>query len=321
MVTKSFSFLLVGLTALSLSCAKAPVRSGGAGQPTRPQTSSGATQVPQMGQPQPLATPPPLPAPEQLQQPLSVGIYFGPGGVRSYAAIGILKAFQKAQIPVVAVGGFEWGALVAATYSQSQAANDVEWQMMKLKKEQLPSRSLIRGGIVPGNPKDLVPFLDQIFTNRSLEQGKIPFSCPTTDGQSSFFVTQGLAAQEILKCVSLPPLYEPYSLNNRNWMSAVVAAPNWGVIMRQQGVQFIVYVDVMSRGRIIDAPHRPEAYAQAFTTSLRTLSRTSQLQANYVIEVPMDIDMSDFDRRREAMAIGERTGNQHASEILKSVGY
>jgi len=303
--------LLAALLLALLSCARGQV------QIENPPVA-GSTK---MGAPQPIATPPPLPPLTQLRQPLAVGVYFGPGGIRSYAAIGVLKAFQKAQIPIVAVGGFEWGALVAATYSLSQAANDVEWQMMKLKKDELPNRSLITGEITPSDPKDLSPFLDSIFGERTWEQAKIPFSCPTTDGGSTFFVTQGVVVQEILKCVALPPVYGAYPSNGRRWMSGVVAGPNWGTIMRQQGAQFVVYVDVASRGRLIEGPHRPESYAQAFTTSLRTLSRTSQLQANYVIEVPMDIDMTDFNRRREAVAVGERVASQHVPEIAKSVGY
>lgn len=150
MVTKNFLFFLVSLIAADLfaGCQSIEIKHQAPqpypvkveqGQPTPvPQTPTTQNPNANAGLPQVPMTQPPAP-PTLNGVPtgklLPVGVWLGPGAIRSFAHIGVLRALQKSQVPIVAIGGMEWGSLVAASFATSRGANEVEWEMMKLRKK------------------------------------------------------------------------------------------------------------------------------------------------------------------------------------------
>ena len=70
-----------------------------------------------------------------------VGVILGPGGMKSFAHSGVLKALLDKKINIDYIVGFEWGSLVASYYAQSAKIHEVEWQLYKLKEEDLIKRS------------------------------------------------------------------------------------------------------------------------------------------------------------------------------------
>ena len=69
----------------------------------------------------------------------------GPGGLRSYAHAGLLQEVAKAKIPIYWVGGLEMGALPASLFALKGQPFEAEWQMMKLKEEDLIRKGLLTG--------------------------------------------------------------------------------------------------------------------------------------------------------------------------------
>jgi NTE family protein len=72
-----------------------------------------------------------------------VGVIFGPGGGKVFGHIGVLQEFQKNKIPIYNVAGMEMGALVASLYAWRGSANDTEWQLFKIKSEDVLKKNLI----------------------------------------------------------------------------------------------------------------------------------------------------------------------------------
>jgi NTE family protein len=328
MAIKNFLFSLVALSLLT-SCAgierrhaqtePLPVKvEPGQAQPVQQVSPVGNTAPgAESGVPQTLPTET-VPAPGQA---LPVGIYLGPGAIRSFAHIGVLRALQRAQIPIVAVGGMEWGSIIAASFALSRGANEVEWEMMKLHKSQLPSSSLLHHEVVATDPAPLYDFLRTIFGEKDLASGSVPFTCSTTDGNETVFVSKGKASDQLLRCSVLPPLYTFYDRAGKQWVSGAVSPGDWPGELRKMGAQFIIYVDVTSRGNLLS----PGKYANgpaltALWYSLRSMSKQQHLFANLTIEVPSEIDLTDFDRRREAIAIGERAAQNYVPTILNAIG-
>lgn len=303
MAIKNFLFLVVAFSLVTC---------------TTPDRRSGRNQTPvAISQPQPVA----IEQPKQSGEIYSVGIYLGPGAMRTYAHIGVLRVLQRMRIPIAAIGGFEWGSVMAAIYSGTGKANDVEWELMKLKKDQLPTSSLLRRSLKARDSQDIRPFLKTIFNERDLEKGSLPFSCPTTDGDNTFFVNSGKARDQLSRCMVLPPLYTLEPASGKFWMSGIANPGDWVTELRKSGAQFIVYVDVISQGSYLE----PSRYADpAELTSLwaaiKTISRQQHGYANFVIEVPTSIELSAFEKRREAIAAGEKAATEALSPLMKSIG-
>src|SRR5437016_1380576 len=155
METKNFLFLLSASLLFLTSCSSIERRHAPKMTPMNP------SPLPEQ----------PVPMPVVPGRAFPVGIYLSPGGLRTYAQIGVLRALQRAQIPIVAIGGMEWGSVVAANYAMAHGVNEVEWQMMKLHREQLPASSLLHHELVPKGPQDLFSFLRFIFADKELDRG------------------------------------------------------------------------------------------------------------------------------------------------------
>lgn len=312
-----------GSTANSENSANSGRSSGNFSDSSQFQNNPGAPGTP--GSPGAVAqgvTPTGTPLPAIPFKVLPVGVFFGPGSMRSFAHIGVLRALQQAGVPIVAVGGMEWGSVIAASFALSGKANEVEWQLMKLKAEQLPGLSLLHRELTASDPAQLSPFLKSIFAENTFERGQLPFRCPYTDGDQTLFVSRGLAREQLVKCVAVPPLFGSVDQNNKSWMSGAVNPGDWSGELKKAGAQFIIYVDVVSKGPSVhsSAKYASPSEVKALWAAIKTLSKAQHGFANLTIEVPMDFDLSDFSRRREAITMGEEAAKTSMNQTLRSIG-
>jgi NTE family protein len=312
---KNFLFLVSMLAALS-GCQSiatkrnlppeqvpAPVQSQLPGDQSLPQTLAQPTIPPVQG------------------NPLTVGLFLGPGAMRSYAHIGVMRVLQRAQVPIVVIGGMEWGSIMAASYALSKGANEVEWEMMKLKKDQLPSASLLSHDLKPKDSQDLFNFLSAAFGTKDLATGNIPFRCATTDGDQVEFISQGKAREQLVKCAALPPLFSFYQRAGRNYISGALSPGDWPGELRRLGAQVIIYVDVISRGSVMtDKRYSGDAELKALWLAVRAISKQQHLFANLTIEIPSDMDLSDYDHRHDAIALGEQAALTNLDAIKQAIG-
>ncbi|MBO9668401.1 MAG: hypothetical protein J7501_16500, partial [Bdellovibrio sp.] len=161
----------------------------------QPQTGRPSTQAPQQQHPQypqyPSQTLPPVttePNPEVPSTPPpapvipalpKIGIILGAGGAKTYAHIGFLHELARAKVPVAAIGGVEFAAPMAALYANREQANDVEWQMFKLKDEEVMKKSLL-GNVNKNNDVSVLrEFYSTAFSRVKAEDFRVPFACPS----------------------------------------------------------------------------------------------------------------------------------------------
>jgi NTE family protein len=64
-----------------------------------------------------------------------VVLVLGPGGAKSFAHAGVLKAFHDAKIPVAAIVATDIGAMIAAIHFSAPSFNAFEWEIQKIKPD------------------------------------------------------------------------------------------------------------------------------------------------------------------------------------------
>jgi NTE family protein len=247
-------------------------------------------------------------------------VFLSAGGLRSFAHIGVLRVLRRAQVPVVVVSGVEWGALVAGIYSQSKGLNDVEWQMMKLRADQLPTKGLITRNFAARDSKELFQFTRFVFNEKRVESGASSFFCPTAEEDNVINIGEGLLKDEVLKCTVMPPLYSPVETGGHKYISGAVNPGDWVGEMKRRGAKYIIYVDVISRGKYFTQNYANDSQIKALWSGVKATSKAQQPFAQAVIEVPLDMDLNDFDTRRDAIAAGERAAVAQLHMILKNIG-
>lgn len=171
---------------------------------------------------------------------LKLGIILGAGSARSFAEIGFLKQLQTRRVPVHAIVGLEWGALVAASFAAKGSAHEAEWQLSKMK-------GLDQGWFSEGSAdiRTALNPLQAYLSSYKAESLKIPFGCPSLNLKKSqvFMMARGRLDQLLPFCLAYPP-----SVNPHERTIAAVREINMAVeYLRSQGANYIVLVNVLGQ--------------------------------------------------------------------------
>lgn len=249
-----------------------------------------------------------------------IGLILGPGGMKSYAHIGVLQAFEKAGVPVEVVAGLEWGALAAALYSLQGKANDVDWKMFKLRSDDLPGSGIFSTEGDPGSVSDMTKYLDTVFGDEKMSRAKIPFACPaqTLKRKAVHVQSRGPFGGILRRCIPYPPYFKP----SGSWVAVPQALPEIAKYLRGRGANLIIYVDVLSRGRMISDKKKISRYrSMLLWLQVKSLLDKAKPQVNEVITVnTREFSMTDFKNRRNLKKLGLQAGKSALERLTEKYG-
>lgn len=290
-----------------------------------PQQGPYTPQQPQVvGQPPPIEsdeeevteapTPPPPPAPVIPSMP-RIGIILGAGGAKTYAHVGFLHELMRAKVPVHSIGGVEFAAPMAALYANKEQANDVEWQMFKLKDDEVVKKSLL-GSVHKNNEVTVLKdFVGTAFNRVKVEDFRIPFACPSYNLKKNqiYLMNRGALDQLMYLCMSYPPFFKPY----QNSVAGVRDITSLANYLRSKGANYIVLVNVLQApggGR----PYTLDAAAtdNVLWSEIAGLYNKPLPGVDTVVSLETgNYGIMDFDKRREIM----NKGAESAARQLKSL--
>lgn len=154
-----------------------------------------------------------------------IGLILGGGGVRVWSYISLLKEIQTYKLPIVAVAGVEWGAVVAATYAENISPNEVEWELSKFKSIQ-----------------QWESFLKAVFEKKTTQNLSIPFSCSSFNlkNQKKYILSEGSLDELLPLCVASSLLTKPYkdSIALENDLNGLIQ------VLKQKGATKIIYFNL-----------------------------------------------------------------------------
>lgn len=276
-------------------------------RPAQPSSNISDTNPPAVTQPLPTPIIPAVP---------KIGIILGAGGAKTFAHIGFLHELNRSRIPVFSIGGVELAAPMAALFASRETANDVEWQMFKLKDEDIYKKTILGTVQKNGDVATLKEFANAAFSKSKAEDFKIPFACPSYNFRKNqvYLMNRGPLDQILFFCVAYPPFYQPYQGN----ISAVREISSLANYLRQRGANYIVFVNVLQN----------PGWGKPFIPEVSTTDNIlwNEIAGTYNkpitgIDSVINLDTSeysivDFDKRREIM----NRGSDSAIHQLKSLG-
>jgi NTE family protein len=282
-----------------------------------PKTNTVNPEFPQTDQPTIL--PPQVEASTKVQAVPKIGVIIGPGHLRAFIAIGVLQELQKAKIPIHAVLGLEWGSVPAALFSLHGQANEIEWQMMKLKEKDFPKKGLISQKIEGEPINNLDGFLMDAFSNSPLEQMKIPFTCLSLDlnKRQYFWMRRGDASKVLKNCITHPPYF--YS------DSGLVAGVDLKLsadYLRQMGASYIIFVNILPlSGDPFEKKELSYSTETLWANHQQTLARTAVGTVDFVIDTTsIPYKSLDFESRRDMVRKGQELGHSITKKLSQKLG-
>lgn len=332
MATGNFSFLRKkhSLLVLSLifivSCQHLRTREDIEAGKGEAETPSGPVQPPKYeaqspAQPQVPATPPAPPVSSPIPAIPKIGLILGPGGARAYGHIGALQNLSRLKVPIYATVGIEWGAPAAALLSSKGQVYDVEWQMFKLKDDELAKKSLIGSSSKANDVMALKEFFQTAFGNQKVESFRHPFGCPAYNIAKNqvYMMSRGQVDQLMPYCLPYPPMFKAY---NRN-VSAVRELKMASDYLRSQGANYIVLVNVLGREAGRKSLVRDADSAESVMWS-ELASYYAKPQPGIDAVIAMDLDaymVTDFEKRREIMQKGAEVSQKSIESWARKFGF
>ena len=333
MATKNFSsslankvFCIVLLTAFVSGCASLKTREDvDVEKEGKTQTSQTRTGGIQQGTTttQPPVAPTPLPAPEPYvgSEPPKVGLILGPGGLKTFAHIGVLKEIARAKLPIHAVVGLEWGSILAGMYAMQGQVNEVEWKAFKLREEDIPSSGLLTKAIQSEKIEELNAFLSTVFGTQKIEKAKLEYGCPTFNLKTEKLAwwNRGEFRDSLRGCIAYPPYYK----DSNGWMAAPFAIEEAAQYLRAKGATLVIYVNALG-GELFNSQLENEHYAEyvLWSEARRQASRKSLPGVNLVINVnTAEHGMTDFQGRRQMVEAGSKSAHDVINKIVTQYGY
>lgn len=144
----------------------------------------------------------------------TIGLALGGGGARGLAHIGVLKALERAGIPVHVLAGTSMGGLIAALYAAGRPAAEIEAETLRLGKLNqllnlvdlgLPRRAFLSGD-------KLYAFLqEKLGPQLTFAQLRRPLALTAVDliSGKEIILREGSVAEAVRATISLPGMLEP----------------------------------------------------------------------------------------------------------------
>lgn len=251
---------------------------------------------------------------------LKLGVILGPGYLRGFAHLGVLSELENQKVPVSAISGIGWGAIFAGGFAIDARVSNLEWQMFKLTKSELPEKSLFSSKPSPVEAGKLETTLNRVFKSGRIQNTSVPFFCPATNlrGLESRLIERGSLKDEVKRCFSGNSFYKPY----REWMWDPFAYEEIIEKFKQMGIDKILLVDVLDPRGLRKAresmPGDMDYFVWGKTERMQSKAST---RVDYYIQVSFDSkdDLNQFDHIRDYTRKGKRSAKNVVNRISREV--
>jgi NTE family protein len=206
---------------------------------------------------------------------IRIGLALGGGGARGCAHIGVIKALERAGIPINLIAGTSIGSVVGAVYATNPDAAALQARFeaflrseeyrksgLELFKRKEPAENFFgqvatqikervvvnlaqsKMGLVSGHR--LRRSMDFLIPDGRIEETRIPFCAIATDIQRAepVLFTEGEIRPAVTASAAIPGFVPPFEYRGHLLVDGSVACPVPVQPARQQGVDIVIAVDV-----------------------------------------------------------------------------
>ena len=269
--------------------------------------------------------PKPITAPEKtLEKPPpppklpKVGLILGPGGLRSFAHLGVIKQLEHKRIPIAAVAGVGWGALIGALYAHKGRSHHIEWQLSKLKEQHISQKGFFQLQKKMGQISLINPYLKSVFSKVSQKNMALPFACTAQflrTGQQSF-LNKGGVQSRLEKCLPIPPIFAPY----KGWVASFLGLSKIHKWMESMNIEVIIYVDLLAQADLSKWPLLKDETARVLWDHVKSLHIRDSENFQYKVYIKGP-QKGLLDLSKQYIVTGQRAGAVLAQRLTQKYGF
>jgi NTE family protein len=278
-----------------------------------------------------------------------IGLALGGGGARGLAHIGVLRVFEKEDIPIDLIVGSSIGALIGGTYASGSSSEDLQKKAKEyLNSTQFQSSAikafeashakgeisltqkvqtylrnhfyLIQAMFKPGilSNEDFQSTIDYFVPNIQIEETQIPFRAVATDLVSGKQITfsKGSLRQAVMASCAVPGAIAPLKEGKRLLSDGGIICSIPSSVARQEGADIVIAVAV-DRGIPSDELRNVvDVYLRVSEIMGEKLKQYELADADVVILPEVgDLHWSSFSQAMNLIGEGEKAAREKLNDI------
>jgi NTE family protein len=175
--------------------------------------------------------------------PARIGLALGGGFARGIAHIGVLRVFERNQIPIHCITGVSAGAIVAAAFASGTSADEIAIVGRSMRFADVARWRICRLGLA--GSERMSKFLGRLLKTFQFETMRIPLGVVATDlftGDPVFFHGTGDVCVPVRASCSYPGLFQPVRAGNRLLVDGAMSMEIPAALARTLGATKVISV-------------------------------------------------------------------------------
>lgn len=260
--------------------------------------------------------------PPPPQATRKVAVILGPGGGKTFAHVGVLKALQQQRVPIEKVVGLEWGALMGGLFAIKGTTHDVEWKLYKMEQNNplQPKGFFSRGG-GEASLSVMDQFFNDVFGREEIAKARLPFACPSRTINNGVVAWQktGPFKEAIKRCLAFPPVFKAQG----TFIAGASQATEAVEMLVKEGYNVVILVNVLGSAMPVgaDALRDNLNYVILWQEIKRSIYETSRLNIDTINVDTSSVPMNNFGAKKDLISLGEAAGAKAAEGLIKKYGF
>ena len=250
-----------------------------------------------------------------------LGLVLGAGAARGFAHIGVIKALESQGIRPDLVVGSSAGSVIAALLASGATGNELNRLALNLDEATIADWGLPFagrfGGLIKGEA--LQAMVNREVRNKTIEQMNLPLGVVATELQTGKGVLfrSGNTGLAVRASCSVPGVFQPASINGKEYVDGGLVAPVPVSYARQMGATVVIAVNISSEPLHQDASGTFGVLQQTISIMQNSINQYELKSADIAIQPQLkQMSGSDFKSRNAAILAGE-VATQEQMALIK----
>jgi len=257
-------------------------------------------------------------APREGQGP-RLGLALGGGFARGIAHVGVLKAFERARIPIHCIAGVSAGSIVASAFASGSTADEIAQIAIKMRFSDVARWRISRTGLVGSDPMTI--FLSRLLKVMTFEKMAIPLAVIASDlnaGAPAVFRDKGDVVLPIRASCSYPGLFQPVRYMNHSLVDGMIMMDVPAAPLRRMGATHVVSVALPTPNEAVDPQNMLSVVTRCFQLMNSRTEAQWRRHSNVVITPDVkDVGWNAFENAYDLIAAGERAAKAVLPQIQR----
>ncbi len=248
-----------------------------------------------------------------------VGLALGGGMARGCAHVGVLRQFEKHNIPIDLIAGTSVGSLIGGAYAAGLSPDEIEQLALTISWNDLGRWTVSTLGFY--NSQRTEDYVRRNFPVTEFEKTRVPFGAVATELQTGRMVvfTEGSIPLAIRASCALPIYYTPVMVNGRMMVDGGLVGHIPASVARMMGADIVIAVDVNSQHLPIPPPtHMFTVMSQALSIMGRSAVQYLYGDADLIVRPQIEnVRPDDLSKAAYMIEAGEEAARRVIPKLEK----